>query len=279
MVLPHERDSIALAVALANTWDVLNDPPEHLDDVEMLRLILRAFGLNDEAERARERRPGAASRDARPPSDGVFGAADEAAAVRRAERPGARGRRNSAARRRKRRLELSLRRGTSAARGRPRRTRERRAPRRHRGGRLEPLRPLRRLALLLRVRRPLAEPEPALLLPLLRRPGHPGGRPQAPPGPGRPRSARRGSAPARRRRLSPLPRARRASGSSSGGSPSLRARARAMSQSASHGFRGRSGPWRYVPTAPATRQPSNPSLPLFPKPETTRPRALAPSSR
>src|SRR3954452_7090640 len=54
VVLPQERDSIALAVALANTWDVLNDPPEHLDDVEMLRLILRAFGLHGEAERARE---------------------------------------------------------------------------------------------------------------------------------------------------------------------------------------------------------------------------------
>ena len=79
MVLPHERDSIALAVALANTWDVLNDPPEHLDDVEMLRLILRAFGLDDEARRA-GRRPGAASRDARPPPP-AFAAADEAAAV------------------------------------------------------------------------------------------------------------------------------------------------------------------------------------------------------
>src|SRR4029078_5023033 len=54
VVLPHERDAIALAVALANTWDVLNDPPEHLDDVRMLRLILRAFGLNEEAERARD---------------------------------------------------------------------------------------------------------------------------------------------------------------------------------------------------------------------------------
>jgi predicted RNA-binding Zn ribbon-like protein len=54
MVLPHERDSIALAVALANTWDVLNDPPEHLDDVDMLRLILRAFGLEEEAKRAKE---------------------------------------------------------------------------------------------------------------------------------------------------------------------------------------------------------------------------------
>jgi predicted RNA-binding Zn ribbon-like protein len=54
MVLPHERDSIALAVALANTWDVLNDPPDHLDDVDMLRLILRAFGLEEEAKRAKE---------------------------------------------------------------------------------------------------------------------------------------------------------------------------------------------------------------------------------
>ena len=54
MVLPRERDSIALAVALVNTWDVLNDPPEHLDDVEMLRLILRAFGLKEEADRAKE---------------------------------------------------------------------------------------------------------------------------------------------------------------------------------------------------------------------------------
>jgi predicted RNA-binding Zn ribbon-like protein len=54
VVLPHERDSIALAVALVNTWDVLNDPPEHLDNVEMLQLILREFGLKEEAERAKE---------------------------------------------------------------------------------------------------------------------------------------------------------------------------------------------------------------------------------
>jgi len=52
VVLPRERDSIALAVALVNTWDVLNDPPEHLDDLEMLQLILRAFGLKEEADRA-----------------------------------------------------------------------------------------------------------------------------------------------------------------------------------------------------------------------------------
>jgi predicted RNA-binding Zn ribbon-like protein len=80
VVLPHERDSIALAVALANTWDVLNDPPEHLDDVEMLRLILRAFELHDEAERAREGdlAPLRAMRDR---IRTAFGAADETAAV------------------------------------------------------------------------------------------------------------------------------------------------------------------------------------------------------
>ena len=80
MVLPHERDSIALAVALANTWDVLNDPPEHLDDVEMLRLILRAFELHDEAERAREGdlAPLRAMRDR---IRTAFGATDETAAV------------------------------------------------------------------------------------------------------------------------------------------------------------------------------------------------------
>ncbi len=54
MVLPNERDSIALAVALVNTWDAIHDPQEQLDDVELLRLILRTFGLNDEAERARD---------------------------------------------------------------------------------------------------------------------------------------------------------------------------------------------------------------------------------
>ena len=80
MVLPHERDSIALAVALANTWDVLNDPPEHLDDVEMLGLILRAFGLDDEAEQARDGdlAPLRAMRDR---LRTAFAAADEAAAV------------------------------------------------------------------------------------------------------------------------------------------------------------------------------------------------------
>jgi predicted RNA-binding Zn ribbon-like protein len=46
VILPRERDSIALAVALVNTWDALDGPPEHLDDVGTLRLILRAFGLD-----------------------------------------------------------------------------------------------------------------------------------------------------------------------------------------------------------------------------------------
>src|SRR4029079_10041147 len=80
VILPRERDSVALAVALANTWDVLNDPPEHLDDVEMLRLILRAFGLNDEAERARDDDL-APLRVMRDRIRTAFGAADEAAAV------------------------------------------------------------------------------------------------------------------------------------------------------------------------------------------------------
>jgi predicted RNA-binding Zn ribbon-like protein len=80
VVLPRERDSIALAVALANTWDVLNDPPEHLDDIQMLRLILRAFGLEEEAERAKEGdlAPLRAMRDR---LRKAFGADGEAAAV------------------------------------------------------------------------------------------------------------------------------------------------------------------------------------------------------
>jgi predicted RNA-binding Zn ribbon-like protein len=80
VVLPRERDSIALAVALANTWDVLNDPPEHLDDIQMLRLILRAFGLEEEAEQAKEAdlAPLRAMRDR---LRKAFGADREAAAV------------------------------------------------------------------------------------------------------------------------------------------------------------------------------------------------------
>ncbi|HEX5468840.1 MAG TPA: CGNR zinc finger domain-containing protein [Gaiellaceae bacterium] len=54
MILPRERDSTALAVALVNTWDVLNDPPELLDDVETLRLVLEAFSLDEAAGQASE---------------------------------------------------------------------------------------------------------------------------------------------------------------------------------------------------------------------------------
>ena len=43
MILPDEKDSIGLAVGLVNTWDVLNDPPELLREVEKLRVLLRWF--------------------------------------------------------------------------------------------------------------------------------------------------------------------------------------------------------------------------------------------
>ncbi|HEY7004074.1 MAG TPA: CGNR zinc finger domain-containing protein [Gaiellaceae bacterium] len=80
MILPNERDSIALAVAIANTWDVLNDPPEILRDAERLQFILRAFGLEDEAGRATERdlAPMRALRDR---LRRAFAAGDVAAAV------------------------------------------------------------------------------------------------------------------------------------------------------------------------------------------------------
>ena len=47
--------------------------------------------------------------------------------------------------------------------------------------------------------------------------------------------------------------------------PRVRER-RASSQSASHGLRGRSGPWRYVPIALPSRQPSKPGLAVVPEP-------------
>lgn len=55
MILPDEKDSIGLAVGLVNTWDVLNDPPELLRDVERLRVLLRWFELGEAAEKASER--------------------------------------------------------------------------------------------------------------------------------------------------------------------------------------------------------------------------------
>ena len=69
------------------------------------------------------------------------------------------------------------------------------------------------------------------------------------------------------------------SGSSVGGSPPVAcASACESSQSASQGFRGSSGPCRYVPIARPTRQPSWPDSPSFPKPATTRPSGSAPGS-
>ena len=46
MILADEKDSIGLAVSLANTWDVLNDPPELLN-VERLKILLRWFELDE----------------------------------------------------------------------------------------------------------------------------------------------------------------------------------------------------------------------------------------
>ena len=55
MILPDEKDSIGLAVGLVNTWDVLNDPPELLREVERLRVLLRWFELDEAAESAADR--------------------------------------------------------------------------------------------------------------------------------------------------------------------------------------------------------------------------------
>ena len=91
---------------------------------------------------------------------------------------------------------------------------------------------------------------------------------------------RRASEPVPPRRGTQRPRARPSSGASAGGAPPVAcASACASSQSASHGFRGRSGPCRYVPTARPSRQPSKPDRPSFPKPCTTRPSGSAPGSR
>ena len=53
MILADEKDSIGLAVSVANTWDVLNDPPELLN-VERLRILLRWFELDQAAAAATE---------------------------------------------------------------------------------------------------------------------------------------------------------------------------------------------------------------------------------
>jgi predicted RNA-binding Zn ribbon-like protein len=53
VILADEKDSIGLAVSVANTWDVLNDPPELLN-VERLKILLRWFELDEAAAAATE---------------------------------------------------------------------------------------------------------------------------------------------------------------------------------------------------------------------------------
>jgi predicted RNA-binding Zn ribbon-like protein len=45
-------DPVALAVQLVNTWDELEDPPELLRDVGVLRRVLDRYGFAEEAQRA-----------------------------------------------------------------------------------------------------------------------------------------------------------------------------------------------------------------------------------
>ena len=45
-------DPVALAVQLVNTWDELEDPPELLRDVGVLRRVLERYGFAAEADRA-----------------------------------------------------------------------------------------------------------------------------------------------------------------------------------------------------------------------------------
>jgi predicted RNA-binding Zn ribbon-like protein len=54
VILADEKDSIGLAVSLANTWDTLNDPPEILN-VDRLKILLRWFELDAAADEATER--------------------------------------------------------------------------------------------------------------------------------------------------------------------------------------------------------------------------------
>jgi predicted RNA-binding Zn ribbon-like protein len=48
-------DPVALAVALTNTWDELEDPPELLRDIGVLRRFFHRHGLEREGRRATER--------------------------------------------------------------------------------------------------------------------------------------------------------------------------------------------------------------------------------
>jgi predicted RNA-binding Zn ribbon-like protein len=51
---PGERDDVALAVDLANTWETLEPPSERLPDVAALRRVLTHHGHEEAAAAARE---------------------------------------------------------------------------------------------------------------------------------------------------------------------------------------------------------------------------------
>ena len=50
-----KRSGADLAVALVNTWDTYDDPPEHLVDVDALARFLRRVGRDEAAREATER--------------------------------------------------------------------------------------------------------------------------------------------------------------------------------------------------------------------------------
>lgn len=55
MIVGNPKESAAdLAVALVNTWDTYDDPPEHLERVDDLRLFLCLVGREEAAEAATE---------------------------------------------------------------------------------------------------------------------------------------------------------------------------------------------------------------------------------
>lgn len=55
MIVGNPKESGAdLAVALVNTWDTYDDPPEHLVELDNLRAFLRAVGRDEAAHVVRE---------------------------------------------------------------------------------------------------------------------------------------------------------------------------------------------------------------------------------
>ena len=172
-----QQREIDLAVGLVNTWDVLDEEPEFLSGVGNLRTFLDQHGLEREARVATEgdlRRVRSLRRRVR----SVFEADTEAEAVETLNdlladsvpqlRPEKGGWRFSYEPRRARDLadRLAPESRGRAARGDP-----------DRG--LGALRRLRRASVPLRLPRPLPQPQPALLLPALRRPDSGGRLPRA----------------------------------------------------------------------------------------------------